>query len=53
MLEDAARFQELQAQKDEESNKYEKLISNLVDGHNLEIHNISKAHSAEMESRKT
>jgi len=37
MLEDAARFQELQAKKEEEARNFEENIADVVETHNLNV----------------
>ncbi len=37
MLEDAARFQELQAKKEEERKNFEEIIADVIETHNLNV----------------
>ena len=40
MLEDAAKFQELQAQKEEDARKFEETINDIINKHNKNVNQI-------------
>ena len=49
MLEDAAKFQELTAKKEEEARNFEETIGDVIDTHNLNINQIMDKHRSLME----
>ena len=51
MLEDAARFQELQAKKEEEARNFEENIADVVETHNLNVNQIMDKHRSMMEGQ--
>ena len=40
MLEDAAKFQELQAKKEEETRNFEEIIADIIESHNQNVNGI-------------
>ena len=51
MLEDAARFQELQAKTEEEARNFEENIADVVETHNLNVNQIMDKHRSMMEGQ--
>lgn len=50
MLEDAAKFQELQAKKEEEARNFEETIADVIESHNQKVNAIMDKYHASMES---
>lgn len=51
MLEDAAKFQELQAKKDEEARNFEETIAEVIETHNQTVNKIMDKHRSLMEGQ--
>ena len=51
MLEDAAKFQELQAQKEEDARKFEETINDIINKHNKNVNQIMEQHRILMEGQ--
>jgi hypothetical protein len=51
MLEDAARFQELQAKKEEERKNFEEIIADVIETHNLNVNQIMDQHKSLMDQQ--
>lgn len=51
MLEDAAKFQELQAQKEEDARKFEETINDIINKHNKNVATIMEQHRTLMEGQ--
>jgi hypothetical protein len=51
MLEDAAKFQELQQQKDEDAKKFEETIKEIMAEHNKAVQTIQDKHKTTMEGQ--
>ncbi len=51
MLEDAAKFQELQAQKEEDARKFEETINDIINKHNRNVNQIMEQHRILMEGQ--
>lgn len=51
MLEDAARFQELQAKKEEETRNFEEIIADVIESHNQNVNAIIDQHRSLMEGQ--
>jgi len=49
MLEDASKFQELQAKKEEEARNFEETIAHAIEEHNLNVNQIMDKHRSLME----
>lgn len=51
MLEDAAKFQELQAKKEEEARNFEETIADVIESHNVNVGQIMDKHRSLMEGQ--
>lgn len=51
MLEDAAKFQELQAKKEEETRNFEEIIADIIESHNQNVNGIIDQHRSLMEGQ--
>ena len=51
MLEDAAKFQELTAKKDEEARNFDETIADVIETHNLNVNQIMDKHRSLMEGQ--
>lgn len=51
MLEDAAKFQELQAQKEEDARTFEEKINEIINEHNRNVNQIMDQHRTLMEGQ--
>lgn len=51
MLEDAAKFQELQAQKEEDARTFEDKINEIINEHNRNVNQIMDQHRTLMEGQ--
>ena len=51
MLEDAAKFQELQSKKEEEAKNFEETIAALIEHHNNNVSQIMDKHNSLMEGQ--
>jgi hypothetical protein len=51
MLEDAAKFQELQQKKEEEARNFEEMIADVIETHNVNVNQIMDKHRSLMEGQ--
>lgn len=51
MLNDAAKFQELQAKKEEETHNFEEVIADVIEAHNKNVNQIIDQHRSMMEGQ--